>query len=94
MMLIVIVVFMLCWTPLYCESCGAHNLRNRRRFAALYCYFFLATNHNTPLFQFASHVLRPVFQGLSLLSSSLNPLIYITYSQKYRAGTGIIDIKS
>ncbi|KJH48294.1 hypothetical protein DICVIV_05603 [Dictyocaulus viviparus] len=32
----------------------------------------------------ASQVFRPFFQWLSLLSSSLNPLIYIAYSQKYR----------
>ncbi|KAI6188796.1 G-PROTEIN-RECEP-F1-2 domain-containing protein [Aphelenchoides besseyi] len=68
MMLTVIIVFMLCWTPLY----------------GLYCYFFLASNRNSSLFHFASSVLRPIFQWLSLLSSSINPLIYIGYSQKYR----------
>ncbi|KAI6177552.1 G-PROTEIN-RECEP-F1-2 domain-containing protein [Aphelenchoides bicaudatus] len=68
MMLTVIIVFMLCWTPLY----------------GLYCYFFLAPNRDSVLFHFASSVLRPIFQWLSLLSSSINPLIYIGYSQKYR----------
>lgn len=68
MMLTVIIVFMLCWTPLY----------------ALYCYFFLTPNRDSIFFHFASSVLRPIFQWLSLLSSSINPLIYIAYSQKYR----------
>lgn len=68
MMLTVIIVFMLCWSPLY----------------ALYCYFFMASNKESGLFHFASSVLRPIFQWLSLLSSSINPLIYIGYSQKYR----------
>jgi hypothetical protein len=68
MMLTVIIVFMLCWTPLY----------------GLYCYFFMASNKESGLFHFASSVLRPIFQWLSLLSSSINPLIYIGYSQKYR----------
>uniref|UniRef100_A0A7E4V1M5 G_PROTEIN_RECEP_F1_2 domain-containing protein n=1 Tax=Panagrellus redivivus TaxID=6233 RepID=A0A7E4V1M5_PANRE len=70
MMLTVIVNFMLCWTPLY----------------AIYCYFFLTDTQNqeTWFFQLASSVLRPAFQWLSLLSSSLNPLIYIAFSQKYR----------
>uniref|UniRef100_A0AC34F058 G-protein coupled receptors family 1 profile domain-containing protein n=1 Tax=Panagrolaimus sp. ES5 TaxID=591445 RepID=A0AC34F058_9BILA len=70
MMLTVIVNFMVCWTPLY----------------ALYCYFFLTDpmQRDTWFFHFASSVLRPAFQWLSLLSSSLNPLIYIGYSQKYR----------
>lgn len=68
MMLTVIIVFALCWLPLY----------------GIYCYFFLTKDHNSATFQFASQVLRPVFQWLSLLSSSLNPLIYIAYSQKYR----------
>jgi len=61
----VIVVFVLCWTPLY----------------GLYCYFFMAENRDSAFFQFASSVLRPIFQWLSLLSSSLNPLIYIVFSQ-------------
>ncbi|KHN85494.1 Neuropeptide Y receptor [Toxocara canis] len=68
MMLTVIIVFALCWLPLY----------------GIYCYFFLSKDHETSTFQFASQVLRPIFQWLSLLSSSLNPLIYIAYSQKYR----------
>ncbi|KAI1732633.1 7 transmembrane receptor (rhodopsin family) domain-containing protein [Ditylenchus destructor] len=68
MMLTVIIVFIICWSPLY----------------GLYCYFFLASNRDSPFFQFASSVLRPIFQWLSLLSSSLNPLIYSCYSQKYR----------
>uniref|UniRef100_A0A914XSS6 G-protein coupled receptors family 1 profile domain-containing protein n=1 Tax=Panagrolaimus superbus TaxID=310955 RepID=A0A914XSS6_9BILA len=70
MMLTVIVNFLLCWSPLY----------------ALYCYFFLTDpmQRDTWFFHFASSVLRPAFQWLSLLSSSLNPLIYIAYSQKYR----------
>ncbi|CAD5224786.1 unnamed protein product [Bursaphelenchus xylophilus] len=68
MMLTVIIVFMLCWTPLY----------------ALYCYFFMASDKNSSFFQFASSILRPIFQWLSLLSSSINPLVYIGYSQKYR----------
>ncbi|VDN25182.1 unnamed protein product [Gongylonema pulchrum] len=68
MMLTVIIVFALCWLPLY----------------GIYCYFFLTKDHSSATFQFASHVLRPIFQWLSLLSSSLNPLIYIAYSQKYR----------
>uniref|UniRef100_A0AC34QT19 G-protein coupled receptors family 1 profile domain-containing protein n=1 Tax=Panagrolaimus sp. JU765 TaxID=591449 RepID=A0AC34QT19_9BILA len=68
MMLTVILSFLTCWTPLY----------------ALYCYFFLTTNRDTWFFHFASSVLRPAFQWLSLLSSSLNPLIYVAYSQKYR----------
>ncbi|CAD5218446.1 unnamed protein product [Bursaphelenchus okinawaensis] len=68
MMLTVIIVFMLCWTPLY----------------ALYCYFFMASDKNSAFFQFASSILRPIFQWLSLLSSSINPLVYIGYSQKYR----------
>uniref|UniRef100_A0A1I8B9R5 G_PROTEIN_RECEP_F1_2 domain-containing protein n=1 Tax=Meloidogyne hapla TaxID=6305 RepID=A0A1I8B9R5_MELHA len=68
MMFTVIVVFVLCWTPLY----------------GLYCYFFMADNKDSSFFQFASSVLRPIFQWLSLLSSSLNPLIYICFSQKYR----------
>uniref|UniRef100_A0A915BSF8 G-protein coupled receptors family 1 profile domain-containing protein n=1 Tax=Parascaris univalens TaxID=6257 RepID=A0A915BSF8_PARUN len=68
MMLTVIIVFALCWLPLY----------------GIYCYFFLSSDHETATFQFASQVLRPIFQWLSLLSSSLNPLIYIAYSQKYR----------
>ncbi|KAL3075767.1 hypothetical protein niasHS_012597 [Heterodera schachtii] len=68
MMFTVIVVFVLCWTPLY----------------ALYCYFFMAEDRDSMFFQFASSVLRPIFQWLSLLSSSLNPLIYIAFSQKYR----------
>lgn len=50
----------------------------------IYSYFFLAKDYSTSTFQFASQVLRPIFQWLSLLSSSLNPLIYIVYSQKYR----------
>uniref|UniRef100_A0A914LWN2 G-protein coupled receptors family 1 profile domain-containing protein n=1 Tax=Meloidogyne incognita TaxID=6306 RepID=A0A914LWN2_MELIC len=61
MMFTVIVVFVLCWTPLY----------------GLYCYFFMAGNKDSSFFQFAS-------SWLSLLSSSLNPLIYICFSQKYR----------
>lgn len=52
--------------------------------SGLYCYFFLADNKDSGLFHFASSVLRPIFQWLSLLSSSINPLIYIGYSQKYR----------
>ncbi|KAK0397832.1 hypothetical protein QR680_002292 [Steinernema hermaphroditum] len=69
MMLTVIIVFALCWLPLY----------------GIYSYFFLAASDpESPAFQFASQVLRPLFQWLSLLSSSLNPLIYIAYSQKYR----------
>ncbi|VDN55663.1 unnamed protein product [Dracunculus medinensis] len=68
MMLTVIIVFALCWIPLY----------------GIYCYFFFSIDHTTPAFQFASQVLRPIFQWLSLLSSSLNPLIYIAYSRKYR----------
>lgn len=58
-------MFVLCWTPLY----------------GLYCYFFMAENRDSAFFQFASSVLRPIFQWLSLLSSSLNPLIYIAFSQ-------------
>ena len=50
----------------------------------MYCYFFLTTRKDTWFFNFASSVLRPAFQWLSLLSSSLNPLIYVAYSQKYR----------
>nr|CAD2186759.1 unnamed protein product [Meloidogyne enterolobii] len=61
MMFTVIVVFVLCWTPLY----------------GLYCYFFLSDDKDSSFFQFAS-------SWLSLLSSSLNPLIYICFSQKYR----------
>uniref|UniRef100_A0A914I5W1 G-protein coupled receptors family 1 profile domain-containing protein n=1 Tax=Globodera rostochiensis TaxID=31243 RepID=A0A914I5W1_GLORO len=68
MMFTVIVVFVLCWMPLY----------------GLYCYFFMAEDRDSMFFQFASSVLRPIFQWLSLLSSSLNPLIYIAFSQKYR----------
>ncbi|KAH7729338.1 Protein C50F7.1 b [Aphelenchoides avenae] len=68
MMGIVIIAFLLCWSPLY----------------GLYCYFFLTDDRESTFFQFASSVLRPIFQWLSLLSSSLNPLIYIGYSQKYR----------
>ncbi|KAE9549412.1 hypothetical protein FO519_007379 [Halicephalobus sp. NKZ332] len=68
MMFTVILNFLTCWTPLY----------------ALYCYFFLTANKDTWFFHFASSVLRPAFQWLSLLSSSLNPLIYVAYSQKYR----------
>jgi hypothetical protein len=51
---------------------------------SIYCYFFLSSNRESELYQFASTILRPIFQWLSLLSSSLNPLIYIAYSQKYR----------
>ncbi|VDN05993.1 unnamed protein product [Thelazia callipaeda] len=68
MMLTVIIVFALCWLPLH----------------GIYCYFILMKDYNTPSFQLASQVLRPVFQWLSLLSSSLNPLIYVVYSLKYR----------
>ncbi|VDN82314.1 unnamed protein product [Brugia pahangi] len=68
MMFTVIIVFALCWLPLH----------------GIYSYFFLTKDYNTSTFQFASQVLRPIFQWLSLLSSSLNPLIYIVYSQKYR----------
>ncbi|VDK42923.1 unnamed protein product [Anisakis simplex] len=68
MMLTVIILFAFCWVPLY----------------GIYCYFYLSKDHETSTFQFASQVLRPIFQWLSLLSSSLNPLIYIAYSQKYR----------
>ncbi|MFH4982055.1 hypothetical protein AB6A40_008764 [Gnathostoma spinigerum] len=68
MMLTVIIAFALCWLPLY----------------LIYCYFNLATNHETTTYHVASQILRPVFQWLSLLSSSLNPLIYIAYSRKYR----------
>jgi hypothetical protein len=50
----------------------------------LYLYFFLAPDPSSPTFQFASNLLRPIFQWLSLLSSSLNPIIYVMYSQKYR----------
>ncbi|EJW82349.1 hypothetical protein WUBG_06742 [Wuchereria bancrofti] len=68
MMFTVIIVFALCWLPLH----------------GIYSYFFLTKDYSTSTFQFASQVLRPIFQWLSLLSSSLNPLIYIVYSQKYR----------
>ncbi|KAK6027808.1 7 transmembrane receptor, partial [Ostertagia ostertagi] len=68
MMLTVIVVFALCWLPLY----------------GIYTYFFFFADNNSYVFMLASQVLRPFFQWLSLLSSSLNPLIYIAYSQKYR----------
>ncbi|KAI6202668.1 G-PROTEIN-RECEP-F1-2 domain-containing protein [Aphelenchoides fujianensis] len=68
MMLTVIIIFLSCWTPLY----------------GLYCYFFLAPSRDSAFFHFASSILRPIFQWLSLLSSSINPLIYIGYSQKYR----------
>ncbi|CAJ0604187.1 unnamed protein product [Cylicocyclus nassatus] len=68
MMLTVIVVFALCWLPLY----------------SIYTYFFFFADNTSYAFEIASQVLRPFFQWLSLLSSSLNPLIYIAYSQKYR----------
>ncbi|KAK6746566.1 hypothetical protein RB195_000066 [Necator americanus] len=68
MMLTVIVVFALCWLPLY----------------GIYTYFFFFADTTSYVFELASQVLRPFFQWLSLLSSSLNPLIYIAYSQKYR----------
>ncbi|EYB83422.1 hypothetical protein Y032_0336g2893 [Ancylostoma ceylanicum] len=68
MMLTVIVVFALCWLPLY----------------GIYTYFFFFADNTSYVFELASQVLRPFFQWLSLLSSSLNPLIYIAYSQKYR----------
>ncbi|VDO44881.1 unnamed protein product [Haemonchus placei] len=50
----------------------------------IYTYFFFFADNNSYVFMLASQVLRPFFQWLSLLSSSLNPLIYIAYSQKYR----------
>lgn len=53
-------------------------------FLGLYCYLFLTPDRESAFFQFSTSVLRPIFQWLSLLSSSLNPLIYIAYSQKYR----------
>lgn len=63
---------------------NASHFISIRSFAGLYCYFFLAESRESGFFQFATSVLRPIFQWLSLLSSSLNPLIYIAYSQKYR----------
>lgn len=83
MMLTVIIVFMCCWAPLYCKSPHFLTFINTK-LLGLYCYFFLASNRDSVLFHFASSVLRPIFQWLSLLSSSINPLIYIGYSQKYR----------
>ncbi|CAI4224546.1 unnamed protein product [Auanema sp. JU1783] len=68
MMLTVIVVFALCWLPLY----------------GIYIYFFFFSDHGSYMFLIASQVLRPLFQWLALSSSSLNPFIYIAYSQKYR----------
>ncbi|VDP06736.1 unnamed protein product [Heligmosomoides polygyrus] len=68
MMLTVIIVFALCWLPLY----------------GIYTYFFFFADNSSYVFMLASQVLRPFFQWLSLLSSSLNPVIYIAYSQKYR----------
>ncbi|CAK5047153.1 unnamed protein product [Meloidogyne enterolobii] len=50
MMFTVIVVFVLCWTPLY----------------GLYCYFFLSDDKDSSFFQFASSVLRPIFQAIFL----------------------------
>uniref|UniRef100_A0AAF5DJZ0 G_PROTEIN_RECEP_F1_2 domain-containing protein n=1 Tax=Strongyloides stercoralis TaxID=6248 RepID=A0AAF5DJZ0_STRER len=46
--------------------------------------YFIATEPEGFFYEAAVTVLRPCFQWLSLLSSSLNPLIYIAYSQKYR----------
>uniref|UniRef100_A0A0N5BCK1 G_PROTEIN_RECEP_F1_2 domain-containing protein n=1 Tax=Strongyloides papillosus TaxID=174720 RepID=A0A0N5BCK1_STREA len=46
--------------------------------------YFIATNPEGFFYEVAVTILRPCFQWLSLLSSSLNPLIYIAYSQKYR----------
>ncbi|CAI5448189.1 unnamed protein product [Caenorhabditis angaria] len=46
--------------------------------------FFNFADQRTPLYGFLSTSLRPIFQWLSILSSSLNPIIYIAYSHKYR----------
>uniref|UniRef100_A0A914MTM7 G-protein coupled receptors family 1 profile domain-containing protein n=1 Tax=Meloidogyne incognita TaxID=6306 RepID=A0A914MTM7_MELIC len=60
MMFTVIVVFVLCWTPLY----------------GLYCYFFMADNKDSSFFQFASSVLRPIFQALFFIYLCLINKIY------------------
>ncbi|CAK5065261.1 unnamed protein product [Meloidogyne enterolobii] len=58
MMFTVIVVFVLCWTPLY----------------GLYCYFFLSDDKDSSFFQFASSVLRPIFQALFYLLHNSNEI--------------------
>uniref|UniRef100_A0A8R1HQ46 G_PROTEIN_RECEP_F1_2 domain-containing protein n=1 Tax=Caenorhabditis japonica TaxID=281687 RepID=A0A8R1HQ46_CAEJA len=68
MMLTVIIVFACCWLPLYC----------------IFTYFFFFADQRSDLFQITSMIIRPIFQWMSLLSSSLNPIIYIAYSHKYR----------
>ncbi|EGT59870.1 hypothetical protein CAEBREN_32164 [Caenorhabditis brenneri] len=72
MMLTVIIVFACCWLPLYC----------------IFTYFFFFADQRSELFKITSMVklssIRPIFQWMSLLSSSLNPIIYIAYSHKYR----------
>ncbi|CAB3406656.1 unnamed protein product [Caenorhabditis bovis] len=68
MMLTVIIIFACCWLPLY----------------VIFTYFYFFADQKSELFTITSMVIRPVFQWLSLLSSSLNPIIYITYSHKYR----------
>lgn len=68
MMLTVIIVFACCWLPLYC----------------IFTYFFFFADQRSELFKITSMSIRPIFQWMSLLSSSLNPIIYIAYSHKYR----------
>ncbi|CAO4374820.1 unnamed protein product [Caenorhabditis nigoni] len=68
MMLTVIIVFACCWLPLYC----------------IFTYFFFFADQRSEVFRITSMLIRPIFQWMSLLSSSLNPIIYIAYSHKYR----------
>ncbi|CAD6194589.1 unnamed protein product [Caenorhabditis auriculariae] len=74
MMLTVIIVFAICWLPLY----------------SIFTYFHFFANVHSEVFEFTSLVVRPLFQWLSLLSSAINPLIYVAYSQKYERVRGTI----
>uniref|UniRef100_A0AC35TXV3 G_PROTEIN_RECEP_F1_2 domain-containing protein n=1 Tax=Rhabditophanes sp. KR3021 TaxID=114890 RepID=A0AC35TXV3_9BILA len=48
----------------------------------LHCYFIASIDGLSN--EYAVTYMRPIFQWLSLMSSSFNPIIYVVYSHKYR----------